>query len=173
MRSLEFLGFALCSMQGLVDLGCIAEASRLTSLNLAFNSLVSAAPLASLTGLTSLNLSHNKLAAFGKTLSSLSALTYLNLSHNPVLNVSGVAACTGLQELWLQGTRLGSPADLQPLTALTSLARLVITPSALSKALPPEQLRSTLIAKCSGLQVWYTHHCWSSHHTSPLQYAAW
>ncbi len=109
--------------------------TRLTKLNLGWNSIQSISSLSGLTGLEVLSLWGNSLTDISPV-SGLTQLTYLDFSDNFVTDITPVASLTQLTELWMYHN---SVTDISALESLTNLEVLMLRDNPIEN---PEAIRS-------------------------------
>ena len=101
------------------------------------NSFSDLSPLANLTRLTWLNLAYNDNISDLSSLSGLTSLTHLDLGSNRgISDISPLSGLTNLTELYLTGQL----SDLSPLSGLTSLTKLSLNSTAISDISPLKDL---------------------------------
>ena len=146
--------------------------TALTTLDLGNNEVEDITPLQGLTALTTLDLSGNRIGAI-TPLQGLSALTALDLSNNPIdgSSLASLKQLTGLQQLEFRSIFIpdvsffalngltsldlsnNSISNLQPLSGLTELQRLILAKNAITDVRPLDKLKKLRVLNLSDNQL--------------------
>ena len=141
-RRIEIWGGRRYRVDGIEELGPLAELSELTSLALSNNDIEDLTPLAGLNNLATLELSNNGITDL-TPLSGLLNLSSLALNSNMIADLTPLSGLLNLSSLALNSNMI---ADLTPLSGLLSLSSLALNSNMIADLTPLSGLDLTVLS---------------------------
>ena len=118
LPALDKLAISHCELSGISQL---AAATRLTYLDLSYNTIGNLSALEGMTQLTTLNLCHNGISDVS-VIGKLTMLEVLDLSYNSITDPSALTSCTSLKSLKLANNAITQLQGLETLNGLIELS---------------------------------------------------